>query len=109
MEAAPEKYLVTALISVAMSDREQRRKPCSIPEIRCKSFCQSVKGGAVVSLPSARPRITLQMVLIALPRRSKLLNNQTTVFKPQEKRHLGYRRNHQIRDMRVESGACVCQ
>lgn len=45
MEAAPEKYLVTALISVARSDREQRRKPCSIPEIRCKSFCQSVKGG----------------------------------------------------------------
>lgn len=37
--------LVAAPISLARSMREQREIAWATPTIRCKSFCQSVKGG----------------------------------------------------------------
>lgn len=49
METAPENYLVAAVISVARSSKGRRRNQRSNPKIRCKSFCQSVKGGASIS------------------------------------------------------------
>ena len=38
--------LVAAPISLARSMREQREIAWAMSTIRCKSFCQSVKGGA---------------------------------------------------------------
>ena len=49
MEAAPGNALVAAVISVARSDNRYRKYLQLIPKIRCKSFCQSVKGGASIS------------------------------------------------------------
>lgn len=49
METVPENYLVAAVISVARLDKGRRNNPRLIPEIRRKSFCQSVKGGASIS------------------------------------------------------------
>ena len=41
----PKNALVAAPISLARSMREQREIAWAMSTIRCKSFCQSVKGG----------------------------------------------------------------